>query len=364
MADTEISAAVRAALASVEVPGGGSLADYTGLSEIIVTAHAVAFAISVAPGMEKAFGPVREAAADAVNRAAPGHKPLISLTADAPTAATAPRRDSRAAQAGRAPPPPRQDVPGLKRIITVASGKGGVGKSTTSVNLALALKEAGFSVGMLDADIYGPSLPRLLGLEGKPAIRADGIFKPHEAYGMKIMSIGSMVEAGQAVVWRGPMATAALRQLLRETEWGELDYLVVDLPPGTGDVHISICQQVPLAGAVIVSTPQDLALIDARKAVDMFRRLEIPVLGIVENMSYFIAPDTGKRYDIFGHGGAKREAAELGVAFLGEVPLDMAIRELSDAGRPVMASEPQGPRAAAYRAIAEAMLKQPALAGH
>ncbi|MEX0860468.1 MAG: Mrp/NBP35 family ATP-binding protein [Cucumibacter sp.] len=362
MADREVADAVRAALAGIEVPGGGTLADYSGLSEIIVTANAVAFAISVAPGMEKAFAPVREAAAGVVAKAASGRKPLISLTADAPAPAAA-KRTSRAAQAGRAPPPPRQDVPGLKRILTVASGKGGVGKSTTAVNLALALAETGLKIGILDADIYGPSLPRLLGIEGKPAVRADGTFKPHEAFGLKVMSIGSMVEPGQAVVWRGPMATAALRQLLRETEWGELDILVVDLPPGTGDVHISICQQVPLAGAVIVSTPQDLALIDARKAVDMFRRLDIPVLGIVENMSYFIAPDTGKRYDIFGHGGAETEAKTLGVPYLGGIPLDMVIRETSDAGTPVVASEPLGPRAGAYRAIARAVLAHPALAG-
>ena len=362
MADKAVEQAVRTALAEVEIPGGGTLAEHPGLSEIIVTAGAVAFAISVPPGMEKAYAPVQEAARDAVAAAAPGRKPLISLTADTP-AAVAGERTSRAAAAGRRAPPPREPVPGIRHIVTVASGKGGVGKSTTAVNLALALAAAGQRVGILDADIYGPSLPRLLGIEGKPAVRADGIFTPHEAYGLKVMSIGSMVEPGQAVVWRGPMATAALRQLLRETDWGELDMLVVDLPPGTGDVHISICQQVPLSGAVIVSTPQDMALIDARKAVDMFRRLDIPVLGIVENMSYFLAPDTGARYDIFGHGGAKTEASDLGVPFLGEIPLDMTIRESSDAGHPVVATEPDGDRAAPYFEIARAILAQPALGG-
>ncbi len=179
-----------------------------------------------------------------------------------------------------------------------------MGKSTVATNLALAFAAEGLKTGILDADLYGPSIPKLLGLEGKPAVREDGIFSPHQAFGLKAMSIGSMLTPGQAVVWRGPMATSALRQLLRETDWGGLDLLVVDLPPGTGDIQISLVQQVPLLGAVIVSTPQDLALIDAQKAIDMIKRLSIPLLGLVENMSYFVAPDTGKRYDIFGHGGA------------------------------------------------------------
>ncbi len=361
MTSSDPAAAVRQALFDVEVPGGGTLADYPGLSEIVVTANAIAFAISIEPGMEKAFGPVLEAARDAVARTAPDKKPLVSLTADARPSAP-PGRTSRAAQAGRPAPPPSEPVAGIRHIVTVASGKGGVGKSTTAVNLALALAESGQRVGILDADIYGPSLPKMLGIEDRPTVRADGTFKPHEVFGLKVMSIGSMVEPGQAIVWRGPMATAALRQLLRETEWGELDILVVDLPPGTGDVHISICQQVPLAGAVIVSTPQDLALIDARKAVDMFRRLDVPVLGIVENMSYFVAPDTGKRYDIFGHGGAEKEAGALGVPFLGAVPLDIAIRESADSGEPLVAADPGSAHAGAYRQIAASVLAEPALA--
>jgi ATP-binding protein involved in chromosome partitioning len=238
----------------------------------------------------------------------------------------------------------------------VGSGKGGVGKSTVATNLALAFAAEGLKTGILDADLYGPSIPKLLGIEGKPAIREDGIFTPHSAYGLSAMSIGSMLTPGQAVVWRGPMATSALRQLLRETDWGGLDLLVVDLPPGTGDIQISLFQQAELAGAVIVSTPQDLALIDAQKAVDMIKRLSIPLLGLVENMSYFVAPDTGKRYDIFGHGGAADAAAGMGMPFLGEVPLDMAIRETSDAGKPVVAMNPGGPQAAAFRAIAREIL--------
>jgi len=253
-------------------------------------------------------------------------------------------------------------VPGVKHIIAVGSGKGGVGKSTTAVNLALALQVEGLRVGILDADLYGPSIPKLLHLEGKPAVREDGIFSPHDAFGLKAMSIGSMLNPGQAVVWRGPMATSALRQLLRETDWGQLDILVVDLPPGTGDIHISLFQQAEVDGVVIVSTPQDLALIDARKAIDMLRRLNVPLLGLVENMSYFIAPDTGNRYDIFGSGGAEQAATELAMPFLGAVPLVMSIREASDRGAPPVMAEPEGPEARAFRAIArEILANTPAL---
>ncbi len=356
MADTRIADAVKAALGKVEIPGGGSLAGFAGLSEIIVTTGAVAFAISVAPGMEAAFGPVRTAAQQAAERAAEGRKVMVSLTSDKATAAQAQPR-----QPG---PPAKEAVPGVRHIIAVGSGKGGVGKSTVSVNLALAFAAEGLRTGILDADLYGPSIPRLLGLEGQTAFRDDGIFSPHQAYGLKAMSIGAMLKPEQAVVWRGPMATSALRQLLRETDWGGLDVLVVDLPPGTGDIQISLIQQVPLAGAVIVSTPQDLALIDARKAIDMLRRTSIPVLGIVENMSYFVAPDTGRRYDIFGHGGARNAAESMGLPFLGEVPLVMAIRETSDTGKPVVATAPDSPEAQAFRAIARSILAaNPALRG-
>jgi ATP-binding protein involved in chromosome partitioning len=349
MADTDLAQRIKAAFAGVEIPGGGDLAGFSGLSDIIVTKSAIAAAISIAPGMEAAFGPVRERAQQLAESLGEGRKVMISLTADKATAA-----HGHARQPG---PPPKEAVPGIRHIIAVASGKGGVGKSTTAVNLALALKGQGLKVGLLDGDLYGPSVPKLLGIEGKPTVRSDGIFAPHSAYGLKAISIGSMLTPGQAVVWRGPMATAALRQLLRETDWGGLDMLVVDLPPGTGDIQISLCQQVPLDGAVIVSTPQDLSLIDAQKAIDMLKRLSVPLLGLVENMSYFVAPDTGKRYDIFGHGGAQAAAAGFGMPFLGEVPLVMAIRETSDAGRPVVATAPEGPEAGAYRAIAAQLLK-------
>ncbi|HEV7276984.1 MAG TPA: Mrp/NBP35 family ATP-binding protein [Devosiaceae bacterium] len=348
MADTRIAEAVRSALAGVEIPGGGDLAGYGGLSEIIVTSGAVAFAISVAPGMEAAFGPAREAAQRAAGAVAEGRKVMVSVTSDKSTASQAqPRRPG---------PPPREAVPGIRHIIAVGSGKGGVGKSTVAVNLALAFAAEGLRTGILDADLYGPSIPRLLGLEGKPAVREDGIFTPHEAFGLKAISIGSMLTPGQAVVWRGPMATSALRQLLRETDWGGLDVLVVDLPPGTGDIQISLVQQVPLLGAVIVSTPQDLALIDARKAIDMLLRTDVTVLGLVENMSYFVAPDTGKRYDIFGHGGARRAAEAIDMPFLGAIPLVMSIRETSDAGTPVVASAAGGEEATVFTAIARNIL--------
>lgn len=353
MADQPIEQTIRSALAAIEIPGGGTLSDFAGLSDIIVTKSAVALAISVAPGMEAAFAPVRTAAQAAAEAVAEGRKVMVSLTSGKAPATAAP-----AAAQKRPGPPPRTAVPGIRHIIAVGSGKGGVGKSTCAVNIALSLAATGLKVGILDADLYGPSLPKLLGIEGKPALRDDGIFRAFEVYGLKAMSIGPMLAGNQAVVWRGPMATSALRQLLRETDWGTLDVLVVDLPPGTGDIQISLVQQVELAGAVIISTPQDLALIDARKAIDMFGRVNVPVLGIVENMSFFIAPDTGKRYDIFGHGGAKAAAADLSIPFLGEIPLVMSIREGADAGRPTVATAPSGPEAQAFAAIAERLLAQ------
>jgi len=265
---------------------------------------------------------------------------------------------ARAAPAGPAPTiTPRSanqplGIPGIKHLIAVASGKGGVGKSTTAVNLALGLRAIGLKAGIMDADIYGPSQPRLLGLSGKPHVTEQNKLRPMEGYGLKAMSMGFMVDEGTPIVWRGPMVVQALNQMLREVMWGELDALIIDMPPGTGDVQLTMAQQVPLSGAVIVSTPQDLALIDARKGLAMFQRVNVPVLGLIENMSYFLCPSCGTRSDIFGHGGAELEAQKLGLPFLGGVPLHMEIRERSDSGRPIVATAPDSPQALIYREIA------------
>ncbi len=248
-------------------------------------------------------------------------------------------------------------MPGVKHVVAVASGKGGVGKSTVAVNLALAFKAMGLKTGILDADIYGPSQPKLLGIKGKPRVDEKNKLHPSEAYGIKAMSMGLIVDEATPVVWRGPMVIQALNQMLREVAWaddGDLDVLVIDMPPGTGDIQLSIAQQVPMSGAIIVCTPQDLALIDARKGLAMFQKVDVPVLGIVENMSYFMCPKCGERSEIFGHGGAEHEAERLSLPFLGAIPLHIEIRELSDTGKPVVATHPDGPNAMAFRAIAEA----------
>jgi ATP-binding protein involved in chromosome partitioning len=245
-------------------------------------------------------------------------------------------------------------VPGIKHLIAVASGKGGVGKSTTAVNLALALKSLGLKVAVLDADVYGPSIPKLFGLTGKPepSTAAGKKMKPMTRYGVEVMSIGFLVPEDTAMIWRGPMVMSALTQLLRDTEWGEADVMVIDMPPGTGDVQLTLAQQTPLAGAVIVSTPQDLALIDARKGLNMFAKVNVPVIGIVENMSYFVCTKCGERHEIFGHGGARDEASRIGVPFLGEIPLDKEVRLRSDSGEPVVATQPESLHTALYRDVA------------
>jgi ATP-binding protein involved in chromosome partitioning len=242
-----------------------------------------------------------------------------------------------------------------KHLIAVASGKGGVGKSTTSINLALAIAATGQRVGILDADIYGPSLPRLIGKNVKPQTDGKKI-KPIEAWGLQTMSIGYLVAEDAPTIWRGPMVMSAIEQMLRDVAWDNLDVLVIDMPPGTGDAQLTLSQRAALSGAVIVSTPQDLALIDARKGLNMFRKVNVPVLGIVENMSHFICPDCGGRHEVFGHGGARAEAAAIGAPFLGEVPLEMEIRATSDEGNPIVISQPDGPHAQHYLAIAEKVL--------
>jgi len=352
--------AVLAALDAVKGPDGTPLPKTGKLSDIVASDGKVFFSIAVDAAVVQAWEPVRKAAEAAV-RAMPGvTSAMVALTGErAARSATAqrpqggPAPHSHAPGRAAAPAGERQlAAPGVGAIIAVASGKGGVGKSTTAVNLALGLRDLGLSVGMLDADIYGPSVPKLLAIRGKPEMLGGNKLRPMEGYGLKVMSIGFLVEEETPMIWRGPMVISALTQMLRDVEWGTLDVMVVDMPPGTGDAQLTMAQQVPLKGAVIVSTPQDLALIDARRGIAMFNRVNVPVLGVVENMSYFICPKCGERSDIFGHGGAEHEAQRQGVPFLGAVPLHMAIRETSDAGRPVVATDPDGPHAQAYRAIA------------
>lgn len=243
-------------------------------------------------------------------------------------------------------------IPGVKHVIAVASGKGGVGKSTTSCNLALGFAALGLKVGILDADIYGPSQQKLFGLRGKPRMLGPRMLEPLERFGVKVMSIGFLVEEDNAMVWRGPMVISAVTQMLREVAWNDLDILVVDLPPGTGDAQLTMAQQTPLAGAVIVSTPQDIALIDARRGIEMFRKVNIPILGLIENMASFCCPACNHVTPIFGHGGARLDAEKRGIPFLGEIPLDMAIRQTSDDGRPIVATDPDGVHAKHYIGIA------------
>ena len=243
-------------------------------------------------------------------------------------------------------------IPGIRHIIAVASGKGGVGKSTTSCNLALGFAAMGLKVGILDADVYGPSQPKLFGLRGKPRLVGPRMLEPMERFGVKVMSIGFLVDEDSAMIWRGPMVISAITQMLREVAWGELDILVVDLPPGTGDAQLTMAQQTPLAGAVIVSTPQDIALIDARRGIEMFRKVNVPMLGLIENMSNFCCPACNHVTPIFGHGGARIEAETRGIPYLGEIPLDIAIRQTSDDGRPIVATDPDGVHAKHYIDIA------------
>jgi len=348
-------AEVLAGLEGVKSPEGIPLPKTGKLSDIVVTDGKVFFSITVDANVVQSWDPVRKSAETAV-RAIPGvTSALVALTGERAAAGRAQVPPSPHAGHGRpaAHAGERQPaVPGVAAIIAVASGKGGVGKSTTAVNLALGLRDLGLKVGMLDADIYGPSVPKLLAIKGRPEMLGGNRLKPMDGYGLKVMSIGFLVEEETPMIWRGPMVMSALTQMLREVEWGTLDIMVVDMPPGTGDAQLTMAQQVPLRGAVIVSTPQDLALMDARRGVAMFKRVDVPVLGIVENMSYFLCPKCGERTDIFSHGGARHEAERLEVPFLGEVPLHLAIRETSDAGLPVVATAPDGPHAQTYRDIA------------
>jgi ATP-binding protein involved in chromosome partitioning len=332
-------------LARVASPDGTPLPASGKLSDVMVSDRKVFFSITVDAAAVEAWEGAR-AGAEAAVRAIPGvESAMVALTAERKQRAAPPP-----SAAPRAPSP--IGVPGVAAIIAVASGKGGVGKSTTAVNLALGLRDLGLNVGILDADIYGPSLPKLLAIREKPQTLGGTRLKPITRHGLAAMSIGFLIDEETPMIWRGPMVISALTQMLREVEWGTLDVMVVDMPPGTGDAQLTMAQQVPLKGAVIVSTPQDLALIDARRGIAMFRKVNVPVLGIIENMSYFLCPQCGARSEIFSHGGARHEADRLGVPFLGEVPLHMDIREKSDSGQPLVATAPNGEIAAIYRDIA------------
>jgi ATP-binding protein involved in chromosome partitioning len=331
----------------------GNIVDLGMVSGLALRAGHVAFAIEVDRSRASRLEELRRTAEQVVE-SLPGVLSVSAvLTAERPGPGHARPRGNLAAAAVAVPRPTKPIVPGVRNIIAVASGKGGVGKSTTATNLALALRVLGLRVGLLDADIYGPSQPRMMGISGRPSSPDGKRLLPMENYGIKVMSMGFMVPYDAPTIWRGPMVSSAISQMLRDVEWGELDVLVADLPPGTGDAQLTMAQQVPLTGAVIVSTPQDIALLDARKGLNMFRNVDVPVLGIVENMSYFLCPHCGGRSNVFSHGGARREAEKLGAEFLGEIPLDMAIRETSDSGQPIVVSQPSSVHAATYRSIAE-----------
>ena len=358
------------ALAKVRSPRGVALTEANVLSPITLGDGKVFFSINVDAQEARAWEEVR-AQAEAAVRALPGvTTAMIALTAERKPGSTGapPRRPGQGvppASAHRSPQSPagspmsrQAEIPGIAAVIAVASGKGGVGKSTTALNLALGLRDLGLKVGLLDADIYGPSVPRLTGIHQKPELDENRKMIPIARFGLAVMSIGFLVEEDTAMIWRGPIVLSAINQMLRDVAWGTLDVLVVDMPPGTGDAQLTLAQNVPLKGAIIISTPQDLSLIDARRGLAMFKKVNVPVLGIIENMSYFQCPHCGTRSDIFGHGGARHEAERLGVPFLGEVPLHIAIRETSDAGNPVVVSEPDGPHAAIYREIGAKVREQ------
>jgi ATP-binding protein involved in chromosome partitioning len=288
---------------------------------------------------------------DAVNVVVTASKGSAPAT-HKPTPMAAPQKTQPKPQSRTPAPPTPIEIPGVKHVIAVASGKGGVGKSTTSINLALALKNQNLKIGIMDADIFGPSLPTLVGLDDRPQI-IDGVIQPLEKYGLKIMSIGFLIDVDQPIVWRGPRVMGATQQLIKDVAWGPLDVLIVDMPPGTGDVQLSMVQNAPLSGAVIVSTPQDLALIDARKGLAMFRKVDVPILGIIENMSSFVCPNCGDESHIFGHGGAKEAAELLSANFLGAIPLHMDVRALSDAGTPIVEHAPDSLHTELYTGIAK-----------
>jgi ATP-binding protein involved in chromosome partitioning len=345
-----------AALSSIRAPDGTALNTLEGGPiEILITGTRVTISIAIDPKDAAQWAPLRQQAEARIASLPHVTQALVALTSERPSTSAA---DITASGVAPHAAPGFPNLAKVRHIIAIASGKGGVGKSTTACNLALSLRTQGLKVGILDADIYGPSMPKLLNLKGRPNIISGRTLAPLEAYGCKVMSIGFVVDVDKALVWRGPMVASAITQMLRDVAWGTLDVLIVDMPPGTGDAQLTLAQQVPLAGAVIVSTPQDLALIDARRGVEMFRSVGVPILGLIENMSYFVCDGCGKRHHIFSHGGARNEAVKLNVPFLGDVPLDLAIREHADSGMPIVVMDPNSPQADAYRHIATAMMSR------
>jgi ATP-binding protein involved in chromosome partitioning len=345
LSDETILGAARAALSPLRLPDGGTLLDGAVVSGPVVIGGRVTLTLTVPAASAQQYADIRTQA-EAVLRAVPGcENAMVLLTGEA----TAPP-DLRQPAAARPPV-----LEGVRHVIAVASGKGGVGKSTTAVNLALALRGLGLSVGILDADIHGPSIPTLLALHGKPRMGEDRRLLPMQSNGITAMSMGMMVDAETAMIWRGPMVMSAITQMLAEVDWGTLDALIVDMPPGTGDAQLAIAQGTTLSGAVIVSTPQDLALIDARRGVAMFRKVDVPILGLIENMAHFICPDCGSEHAIFGTGGAQAEAARLQIPYLGAVPLTMALRAASDTGKPIVTRDPDGTLGRIYTRMAQAV---------
>ncbi|MDF1749429.1 MAG: iron-sulfur cluster carrier protein ApbC [Alphaproteobacteria bacterium] len=336
--------AVRKALAGIRAPGGGDIVSAGLVAGIAIRDRMVQISLEIGdPSKAESYEPTRRDV-----------EKVISAMPDVLSATAVLTAEKGPGAAPTAKPASDKGAGKIRHIVAIASGKGGVGKSTTAVNIALALKQLGMRVGMLDADIFGPSQPRMLGISGSRPNSPDGkTLEPLESYGIKVMSIGFLVPEDQPVVWRGPMVMGALQQMLDDVMWGELDVLIVDMPPGTGDAQLTMSQKVPLAGAVIVSTPQDIALLDARKGLNMFRKVDVPVLGIIENMSMYICPNCGHEAHIFGHGGAKTEAEKLGTPFLGEIPLEIEIRLTADGGNPIVVSNPESPHAKAYLAIAQ-----------
>lgn len=334
---------------------GGDIVSANRVRAVKIDAGQVRFVLEVPADSADDFQSVKAEAESKLKALPEVAGVMVAMTAHS---TPKPPPDLKAAGGARPSPPPRQPIPGVSNIVAIASGKGGVGKSTVSANLAAAMAAKGLSVGLLDADVYGPSQPRMMGVNQRPSSPDGKRINPLTAHGVTMMSIGLMLEEGQAIVWRGPMLMGALQQMLMQVEWGRLDVLLVDLPPGTGDVQLTLCQKTYVSGAVVVSTPQDIALIDARKAIGMFDQLNVPILGMVENMSTHICSNCGHEEHVFGHGGAAAEAASIGAPLLAEVPLHIDIRTHADGGTPIVVAKPESAQAQAFKTAADGLWSQ------